>query len=147
MKKKSFLIILLTLIIIVLIMLLIVPITIKYSDDASPTTKYNITINKLSRILSVESNHSDSTGQTRGYTTNNNIKLSSQEYWKIWFIYYFMPFDRDYLILALDDIALDSEIMYNSNDDFYEEDYDINKDGVVLHREFGNSFLNIILKR
>ena len=128
-KFKICIVLIIIVVVIILLILFILPIRIKYDDMHIPGASYDITINKLTLTLHSHAIHRTSIPEKSGNVTDNTVKLSFEEYWKAWFIYYFKLSDRESLVKALDSISSeDTEKLGNGNSyDTLLNKYDLNK--------------------
>lgn len=149
MKKK----IILVLVIFLLIWIFIYPISINYIQGGAPGGSYSVKLNKLTKTIYTKEVHGDSTVGGEGGFSENSIKLTDNEYKKVIKILIFkgaiFPFtqNREYLAEALCDISKGDEIfaeIENGKNGYLSKD-DMNNDGKVTHREFGDSWLDTIL--
>ena len=132
----------------------IYPISINYIQGGAPGANYSVKINKLTKTIHTKEEHGDSTVGGKGSYSENNIKLTDDEYKKVIKILIFkgaiFPFtqSREYLAEALCDISKGDEMfaeIENGKNGYLSED-DINNDGKVTHREFGDTWLDAILE-
>lgn len=120
-----------------------------YSDEGTATTKYEIKL-KNNKELYVKEISNCVVVNCESKTKENKIKINDSEKEKISKIISKDNYDKKILSTALSAIVRNSEVMakkeaYASTWDITYKDADKDSDGVVTYREFGDSFLDIII--
>lgn len=147
-KKHKLLFSVIVILVLIIVSIILIKnsfIKINFCDDRIPPTTYNITINTFTKKMSVIEKESCSAVNCKGTTYNNSIVLTKEEYTLIKkIIKKYGNQKYEYLCSALSSISKHKEVMSTNGTSYYEEEYDINKDGTVTSREFGLIFLNYI---
>ena len=133
------------LVIIILFIVNILPIHITYDDQSIPSTTYNIQINRRTKKMTVLENHSCSTVDCNNEIIENEITLTNEEFGIIQKILK-LEKEKENLVSALSSLAEGEKELYKKGEDYFEEEEDLNHDGLVTSREFGLFYLKSILE-
>jgi len=126
-----------------------VEIKFEFYDDFIPGASYTVEIDNDTKILKIHEEHFCSALDCDTTYVYNEIELTNEEYVLIVKVWKKINDDYDgktYFVSALSNIASNDNVMYDSSDPFYEKEYDLNNDGVITDREFGNVYLKNIDK-
>ena len=121
----------------------------EFYDDFIPGASYNVEIDTNTKILKIHEAHFCSALDCDTRYVDNEVHLTEKEYVlivKVWKKTKDNDNIKSYFVGALSNIASDDSIMYDSSDSSYESEYDLNNDGIVTDREFGNVYLENIDK-
>lgn len=149
--KKKWILIVIFIVIIIFIFFFKQTKKFEYTNNIIPPTTYLVKINKylFYKELIVEEYQSCSAVDCDGTTKKNKIILTDDEYEKIVNIMNKDTYGNDIWDLiyrAIANLSEDDSIMWNESDYGYELEEDLNQDGKVTGREFGNYILDSILK-
>lgn len=122
----------------------------EYYDNYVPGASYVIKIDYENSSLYVKKTSFCSTVGCKPFTDEKNGKLTNEEIELIKKIISKEDYNKDYLSHALSNIVYGDDIMKRKEDDqqYWNDSYskyDINNDGIVTYREFGDVFLEQIL--
>ena len=140
-KKRN---VLITIILILLIIFLFPIKMYTYEDHTIPGNKYKIKLNTITKELKGEFHHYCSFEDCETSIYKYSITLTKDEYKKIMKLWN----DKEMLSSILETLCENDKIFYNSFEDSREEnleDYnklDLNSDGKITSREFGNRWLD-----
>ena len=117
-------------------------IKIEYEDSLN----YKITITKITKSLNIETiKYCDVLESCTNEISKNKISLTSEEYKKIKNILRQKNYNKKHLVNALDTLAKNEKIMFKNGEEFYDLKEDLNKDGIITYREYGNIYLNNLI--
>lgn len=117
-----------------------------YSDEYGD---YKVRINTITKVLYASFYHSCSYVDCFGSRNRYFIKLTEDEYKKIMKLWN----EKEKLLLIFGHLCENDKVFYESFEKSYEdsiEDYnklDLNLDGVVTNREYGNWWLNLYIEK
>ena len=117
----------------------------EHYDGFEPGANYNVKINYTTKELHIEVTNFCSAVDCPARTSEYSTTLTDTEIEKVKKITSKKDYDMNSLSSALESIAQDTEVMYPNRYGTYEAEYDLDKDGKVTRREFGDVFLDSIL--
>ena len=117
----------------------------EYEDKHIPPTTYKIKLDYSTKELSVDEHRGCSALDCDGADYEKKITLTDDEIEKITTITSETGYNRDSLSPALAALAHGSAVMERKGDVAYDRKTDLDNDGVVTYREFGNSWLDTII--
>lgn len=120
----------------------------KYTDEATPPTTYKIKLNFDTKELYAYEYESCSAVDCEGSESANTVILTDNEIEKIRTITETAGYNKGHLSSALCSLVLDTKIFTTADEEegSYEAEYDLDGDGTITYREFGNKFLNSIIE-
>lgn len=139
----------------IIIGIIIIAITNKiyYHVEYGAVTEYLIRINKITKVLHVKVDKGCNGGALDvadcGSDNKYSIKLTKDEYKNIMKLWN----DKRILSPILEDLGKNDKVLYKSYKDYYADDIeeynklDLNSDGIVTYREFGNWEINYEINR
>ena len=155
MKKKKLIKIgsIIAAIIIVILILSRKNIVLKVSEDYLPASTIFIKINPNNKKMYVKETRYSSAYCEKSTcdptVTEKNTVLNEEEFKlvkKILRKFLLSKEEKEDLAEALTTIADDDKVFYKKEDQYYEQEVDLNNDGIITSREFAYNWLNVILK-
>jgi len=141
MKKK----ILLSFVIIILFFIVIEKIFIIKIKYDTTESSYNVEINRISKSLTFLEINRCLDQECERKVVQEKVYLNSDEYSYIKSILR-QDYDKSSFMSATKVLVMDDKEMFLLGEDGFDENDDLNNDGIITYREFGNSYLKILSK-
>lgn len=143
--NRKFLVVLIGLLVCFICLDKILFISVELKTSKEPLSFYKMEINRLTRKLTLNENSYCIDKDCNDNVSHASIILTDEEYSYIKVILKH-DYDKFSFLRALSTLVKDDEVMFSLDQEGYDAKDDLNNDGIITYREFGNSYLKILSK-